>query len=50
MSQDEWRDEFGFVGPFPASHRLRQIPEPGFTTGPKIGERLSDFKPKHHSI
>lgn len=44
MRRDERRDEFGFVGPLPASHRLRRIPEPGFATGPEVGERLPDFE------
>jgi len=49
MSQDERRDAFGFVGPLPASHRLRQIPGPDLATGPEIGERLPDFDLVDHT-
>ena len=44
MSREERRDAFGFVGPLPASHRLRRIHEQGFATGPEVGERLPDFE------
>ncbi len=49
MSREERRDEFGFAGPLPASHRLRKIHDPGFPTGPEIGERLPDFELEDHT-
>ncbi len=39
----EYRDEFGLVGPLPASDGQRRVPEEGFFTGPEIGERLPGF-------
>ena len=39
----EYRDEFGQVGPLPASDGQRQVPDEGFFTGPEIGEPLPGF-------
>jgi hypothetical protein len=39
----DYRDEFGQVGPLPASDGQRQIPDEGFFTGPEIGETLPSF-------
>ena len=39
----EYLDEFGQVGPLPASDGQRQIPDQGFFTGPEVGEPLPGF-------
>ena len=39
-----YRDEFGSVGPLPATDGQRGVPEEGFFTGPEIGERLPGFR------
>ena len=38
------RDEFGFDAPAPLGHPGRLGLEAGHATGPKIGERLPDFR------
>lgn len=47
MSPDDpyaaYRDEFGQVGPVPASDGQRMVPEAGFFTGPEIGQALPGF-------
>ena len=42
-SHPEWVDEFGLVGPLPASDGQRQHLEPDAPTGPEVGTRLPDF-------
>ncbi len=39
----DYRDEFGQVGPLPASDGQRQAPDEGFYTGPEIGMPLPGF-------
>jgi hypothetical protein len=47
MSPDDpyaaYRDEFGQVGPLPASDGQRMVPEEGFFSGPEIGQALPGF-------
>ena len=46
-SEEQWpdyRDEFGGVGPLPASDGQRGVPEAGFFTGPEVGEKLPGFQ------
>ena len=44
-----YRDEFGFVGPVPNEFPTRRNPEPGFATGPAVGERVPGFQlPNQH--
>ena len=47
MSSDhvspDYVDEFGFVGPLPASDGQRQHLDEGAPTGPEVGTRLPDF-------
>jgi len=38
-----YRDSFGMIAPVPAHHGQRQIPDEGFFTGPKLGQRLPSF-------
>ena len=38
-----YRDEFGHVGPLPASDGQRRAPDEGFYTGPEIGTVLPGF-------
>ena len=38
-----YRDEFGVLGPLPASDGQRRSPEEGFFTGPEVGEKLPGF-------
>ena len=40
---EEYRDEYGLVGPLPASDGQRQMPDEGFFSGPEVGERLPGF-------
>ena len=40
----EYRDEFGHVGPLPASDGQRGVPEEGFFTGPGVGTRFPDVR------
>ncbi|MEL6986061.1 MAG: hypothetical protein AAFO29_26770 [Actinomycetota bacterium] len=42
-SHPEYVDEFGLVGPLPASDGQRQPLGEGESTGPEVGERLPDF-------
>lgn len=39
----DWVDEFGLVGPLPASDGQRQPLDPDAPTGPEVGSRLPDF-------
>jgi hypothetical protein len=39
----EYRDEFGQVGPLPASDGQRLVPDEGFFTGPEVGQPLPGF-------
>lgn len=39
----DYVDEFGLVGPLPASDGQRQPLDEGASTGPEVGERLPDF-------
>jgi hypothetical protein len=39
----EYLDEFGEIGPLPASHGQRIPPEEGFFTGPEIGSAFPRF-------
>ena len=39
----DYIDEFGMVGPLPASDGQRQPLPEGAPTGPEVGERLPDF-------
>lgn len=36
----QYTDELGFTAPLPANDPQRLLPEPGFATGPEIGELL----------
>jgi peroxiredoxin len=47
--RDEFRDEFGFIGPMPISSNQRRIPDEGFPTGPELGERFPDFALTDHT-
>ena len=38
----EYRDEFGQVGPLPATDGQRRAPDEGFFTGPEVGARFPD--------
>lgn len=40
----DYKDDFGFVAPLPASNGQRLIPPAGFPTGPALGEILPDFE------
>jgi hypothetical protein len=40
----DYKDEFGFVGPLPASDGQRIPPEEGFHTGPEVGQPLPGFR------
>lgn len=42
-SHPDYVDEFGLVGPLPASDGQRQPLGDGDSTGPEVGERLPDF-------
>ena len=42
-SHTDYVDEFGLVGPLPASDGQRQPLGEGEPTGPEVGERLPDF-------
>ena len=39
----EYRDEFGGIGPLPASDGQRIPPEEGFFTGPEVGRPFPAF-------
>ena len=39
----DYRDEFGLVGPLPASDGQRRVPDEGFFSGPEIGDPLPGF-------
>jgi hypothetical protein len=39
----EYVDEFGVIGPIPASQGPRTPPEEGFRFGPEVGEVLPDI-------
>ena len=39
----EYRDEFGGIGPLPASDGQRIPPEEGFFTGPEVGSPFPGF-------
>ena len=39
-----YEDEFGFTTPLPVDEAPRRIPNKGFSSGPKVGERLPDFE------
>jgi hypothetical protein len=39
-----YRDEFGQVGPLPASDGQRMAPDDGFFSGPEIGQPLPGFQ------
>ena len=38
-----YRDEFGQVGPLPATDGQRMVPDEGFFSGPEIGQPLPGF-------
>ena len=38
-----YRDEFGLVGPLPATDGQRMIPDEGFFSGPEVGQPLPGF-------
>jgi hypothetical protein len=40
----DYVDEFGLVGPLPASDGQRTVPDEGFFTGPEVGDPLPGFK------
>lgn len=39
----DYLDEFGFVGPLPATDGQRRAPPEGFYTGPEVGAPLPGF-------
>lgn len=39
-----YRDEFGQLGPLPASDGQRSVPKEGFFTGPEVGDPLPGFR------
>ena len=49
MDLQQYEDEFGFRGPLPTSSNQRRLPEPGFSPGPEVGERLLDFSLTDHT-
>jgi len=42
---EKYTDEFGLVGPLPATDGQRVVPPEGCNTGPEVGELLPDFPP-----
>ena len=41
---EDYRDQFGQVGPLLATDGQRMVPEEGFYTGPEVGTLLPNFK------
>ena len=44
QTENGWRDQDGFVGPFRPGNGPRSDPKGAFPTGPEIGEKMPDVR------
>lgn len=48
MSEEQFTDEYGFIGPLPVTSRQRIAPSGEFHPGLSIGEAAPDFELPNH--